>query len=174
MQNSLQVFSKMSENLKQLQLLHDAVKSNNLEQVKVLMDDCVNPNKLHRSHEAPVLFYACKQHNLEMVKLLITHPHRPANPNKRGKWGDVTYERLITYIIDHNGAYHKKLELATLLLKESLIKVDVNVETKQYGTPLINAAFKCDVEMVELLLSAGADINQVTSFSQSSAPLRSW
>ena len=156
----------MSETSKRLQSLHDAVKSNNLEQVKALLDGGVNPNEIDVINKPPVLFYACEQHNLEMVKLLITHPHRPANPNIRGKWGcekyGRKYEYLIMYIIDHYGAHYEKIELTTLLLKEALI--DVNVDTKRHGTPLINAVFHNNMEMVELLLSAGADINHATSF----------
>ena len=163
----------MSANEKRLQSLHDAVKSNNLEQVKALLDSGVNPNKLHRSHESPVLFYACEQYNLEMVRLLITHPRKPANPNKRGKWGRkklqgrmvmgrLCHEYLILYIIGRQRAHYKKVRLATLLLKEALIKVDVNVETEWYGTPLPYAVCENNMEMVELLVSAGADINHAT------------
>ena len=75
----------------------------------------------------------------------------------------MCHEYLILYIIGRKRAHYKKVRLATLLLKEALIKVDVNVETNEwYGTPLPYAVCENNMEIVELLLSAGADINHAT------------
>ena len=132
--------------------LYYAVISNNVEMASSLLGAGVDPNVKSKlgEYKDPMLWTACGQNNLAMVKLLITHQHRPANPNIR-----VKAECLITYAVAKND-----IQLVKLLLHKAVIKVELEVEGGIGGeicTPLMNAVASNNISMVKLLLEAGAD-----------------
>ena len=85
---------------------------------------------------------------MNMIKFLITHPHRPVNPNLH----DIA-EPPIHFAIQRND-----YNLALLLLTESRIKVDVDIAVRDGQTPLLRAMEKKNFNMIKLLLDAGANV----------------
>ena len=150
-QKNLLIHFKMSKKEKKL---YYAVIHNDVETVTSLLDAGVDPNKKSKfsKYKDPMLWTACEQNNLAMVKLLITHQHRPANPNVQCKNG-----WLIIAAIDKNN-----IKLVKLLLREAVIKVDLKVEVEdrikyRICTPLMRAVTSNNIPMVKLLLEEGAD-----------------
>ena len=142
--------------------LHDAVVNNDLETATSLLVSGVNPNKLSASAGAPVLRTACERNNLAMVKLLVTNPHKPADPNIRGS-NDVWI--IIEAAEDNNTA------LVKLLAQEALVKVNLEVAHGGRPTPLISAVRKNNAGMVKVLLEAGANPNLFITGVQIDSPL---
>ena len=134
------------------QKLHDAVATGNLEQARSLLDLGYDPNKPYMASKFPVLFIACKQQDLQMVKLLISHEKCPADPNKLRSNGYYEYDKSpIFYAVHKNN-----IAMAKLLLTESVIKVK---HTKEYDghTLLMEAVLLHGKDMVKLLLDTGSD-----------------
>ena len=140
----------------------------NIELTKSLLDIGVDPNNkpimtcqctkvfpglppiLHIAKPSEHISYRrLPAERLMMVKILITHPHRPANPNLPFK-GDS----MIHCAIQDND-----IDLARLLLSESRIKVDVNFVDQDGYTPLVHAMKKENFPIIKLLLDAGADLH---------------
>ena len=142
--------------------LHDAVVNNDLETATLLLDSGVNPNKLSASAGVPVLRTACERNNLAMVKLLVTNPHKPADPNIRGS-NDVW---IIIY-----AAVQNNTALVKVLVQEALVKVKLEVVDNWYATPLISAVRNNNIDMVKLLLEAGANPNLFPSVAQTESLL---
>ena len=117
-----------------------------------LLDAGVDPNVKDKlsEYKDPVLWTACGQNNLAMVKVLITHQHRPANPNIQVNGGWLISDAVVK----------DNIKLVNLLLHKAVIKVDLEVEDSVKGatyTPLIHAVRSNNIPMVKLLLEAGAD-----------------
>lgn len=148
------------------QLLFQAVENGDINQIRFLVSEGANVNATIGT--LTPLFVAVRTNRLASVKLLL---ELGADP----KLGAPLYL-----------AVRKDTEIVRALINAG---ADVNVETKPYKyTPLGNAAYNSDVELekrkkelgyeespksletVRLLVSAGAHINHIDSFSES--PLR--
>ena len=148
--------------------LYQAVYNQDIELTKSLLDIGVDPNNepivtcqctkvfpglppiLHIAKPSEhISYHRLPAERLMMVKILITHPHRPANPNLPFK-GDS----MIHCAIQDND-----IDLACLLLSESRIKVDVNFVDQDGYTPLVHAMKKENFPIIKLLLDAGADLH---------------
>ena len=135
--------------LKMSMALPRAVMKRHVRLVKRLLDRGEDPN------ESPLgispLILAVLVSDNEIVKLLISNPSTPANPNvgdeKRG-------ELLIHYAVQECD-----VALAELLLTESLIKVDVNAVGPDGCTPLALAVKMKNTVIVKMLLEAESDPN---------------
>ena len=128
--------------------LQRAVMERNVGLVKSLLDFGENPN------ESPLdvspLMLAVLVSDNDIVKLLISNPHTPANPN----FGHAERDLLIHYAVQEGN-----IALAQLLLTESVVKVDVNCVGSDGCTPLALAVKKKNFEIARLLLHASSNPN---------------
>ena len=97
-------------------LIMDAVAKNNIDLVKLLLHEVVI--RIDREVEGPMLWTAYEQNNLAMIKLLITHPERPVNPNVHGKNGWLIMDAVVKNNVD----------LVKVLLNEAVLEIDLGVE----------------------------------------------
>ncbi|MEM8862059.1 MAG: ankyrin repeat domain-containing protein [Chloroflexota bacterium] len=73
----------------------------------------------------------------------------------------------------HHAAYENATEIGNMLLSEGII--DLESRRQQYGfTPLLVAAFEGNVEMVELLLENGSEIEAVDDWGDTSVNVSAW
>ncbi|KAK1974060.1 hypothetical protein LZ30DRAFT_827679 [Colletotrichum cereale] len=94
---------------------------------------------------------ACQFGRKEVVKTLLEWKGKSANPNRGG--GPFQKPILAATKKDYP-------EVLELLLADK--RIDVNVcGANDMSTPLINAAFFMSAEAAELLIKAGADVNQI-------------
>ena len=135
------------------QRLHRAIRNNNVEKVKFLLD------VLKVAVDPTALMLACLFQNLEMVQLLICNQSSPADPNMpEEKTGHSPF--YFSVLTDN-------LTLVKLLLREAVIKVDIDCKYLVKGpsvpevwkTPLYWAMHANDMPLFKLLLRAGADVN---------------
>ena len=128
--------------------LQRAVMERNVGLVKSLLDSGEDPN------ESPLdvspLMLAVLVSDNDIVKLLISNPHTPADPN----FGHEERDLLIHYAVQEGN-----IALVELLLTESVIKVDVNAVGSDGCTPLTFAVIKKNLEIVRLLLHASSNPN---------------
>ena len=141
--------------------LCNAVKSNNKDLVSFLLNvEKVNPNPglceswivdpVHvQFNELSPLMIACCNNNLDIVRMLITNPHHPADPTLPDQDGRMPFEQALS-----SGS----IELIEILITESLDTVNLN-NKDCHSTPLTLAARKGSLHVVWMLLSAGADPN---------------
>ena len=109
----------------------------------------VDPNSAPLTQESS-LHLACCSKNLEIVKVLITNVHYPADPNLENEAGITPFEEAL---------YSGSMELVKLLLDECRVKVDVNRILKLSSTPLTFAIDCGNIALVKMLLESGADPN---------------
>jgi ankyrin repeat protein len=102
----------------------------------------------------PLLFVACQNGNLKIVKILIEHG---ADVNKSEKSSDST--SILT------AAQHGYLKIVELLIEHG---ADVNKVNSYGATPLILASDRGHIEMVKVLLKAGAQVNLAGSRNRTS------
>ncbi|XP_074107385.1 uncharacterized protein LOC141532782 [Cotesia typhae] len=162
--------------------LHVATKRNNLEAVKLLINQGADPNIEVQNNSSP-FFMAVLNENCEILEYLLQHG---ADVNRKEFWGyfrgypaiyfaiQNNYLDIIKLLIsygaetnDNAQAVYEAIEQKNLGLAKFLIKVgfDVNVsdnESEMSTTaPLtLNTALDGnDLDMIEFLLINGADIN---------------
>ena len=135
--------------------LREAVYKGNEQQVKFLLKEKkINPNP-NKPTKMSVLRIACRSNNLDIVKLLITNPLHPANPNTLNKKA---------FTIFHEVWCSRNIGMIELLLNESLIKVNLDYafyyyhyEGEPVWSPLTLAIHKGNMKLVKMLLKAGAN-----------------
>ena len=134
--------------LKMSTALQRAVMERNVGLVKSLLDSGEDPN------ESPLdvspLMLAVLVSDNDIVKLLVSNPYIPADPN----FGHEARDLLIHYAVQDGN-----IALVELLLTESVIKVDVNVVGSDGCTPLALAVKKKNFVIVRLLLHASSNPN---------------
>ena len=128
--------------------LQRAVMERNVGLVKSLLDSGEDPNKFPLD-VSPLMLAVLVSDN-DIVKLLISNPHIPADPN----FGHEERDLLIHFAVQEGN-----IALAQLLLTESVIKVDVNAVGSDGCTPLTLAVKKKNLEIVRLLLHASSNPN---------------
>ena len=121
--------------------LQTAVLDHNAELVKSLLDSGEDPNELPLD-VSPMMLAACLS-DLEIVKLLISNPHKPVDPNA----------------FTHFAIKANNINLVDLLLTKSLIEVDVDFEGREGCTPLALAVNEKNGPIVKLLLEAESNPN---------------
>jgi ankyrin repeat protein len=156
--------------------LSDAVKSNNIKEVKLLLDKGANPNAYDDDSDN-VLMNAALFASADCMKLLLQNK---ANPNLKNKYGETAL-MLCTSDLDkmklllHYGANindtaysgNNALMIACIAgapytIIKWLIDNGANVKAKRWGgeTALMRAAQYGDTMTIHLLLSKGLDINE--------------
>jgi len=161
--------------------IHDAVMNGNIDEVQWQLDAGIDPN-LKNSKGATPLHYAASEGHNDIVELLI---ERGANVNAtdRGKggtpldyayWGDQ--EEVIETLNEHNAQReHEKggkgIGQSSLIHDAALdgdidevqrqldAGVDPNLKSSKGATPLFYAVYGGHLEIVELLITRGADVN---------------
>ena len=161
--------------------LYQAVYNQDIELAKSLLDSGVDPNDPSVTKGFFKILYIielavkiCHENilqppavRLNMVKLLITHPCRPANPNLPNITGfrcqgsnnlPSDHISIGCNALIHFAIHHDDYDLALLLVTESRIKVDVDIAGYDGHRPLLRAIEKKNYNMVKLLLDAGANV----------------
>jgi ankyrin repeat protein len=116
-----------------------------------LLDKGFGVNQPHPESGKTPLFYACENKNPAVVALLL---ERGAGVNAADKWGETP----LRYVIARELVQQDQptaLKIIKLLIKGG---ANVNVRTNVGFTGLMMAINQKDVEMVEVLLEAGVDI----------------
>jgi ankyrin repeat protein/beta-lactamase regulating signal transducer with metallopeptidase domain len=129
------------------QALLEAVKKDDIEQVKLLIAEGADVNGRAQNWES-VLNHAVKTRNKDLVALLID---KGADIDARGYWGNAPL---------HLAAYHDTKDMTELLIEKG---ADVNI--RQGGsniTPLHFSCFWHVTSIAELLIAKGADVNAKT------------
>ncbi len=156
--------------------LLDAVKNNDIKQVKLLLDRGANPNAYDADSDN-VLTNAAIYASIDCMKLLLQNK---ANPNLKNKYGEVPLmlctgdldkmKLLLQYganINDTSQSGNNALMIACIAgssytIVKWLIDNGANVKAKRWGgeTALMRAAQFSDTMTIHLLLSKGFDINE--------------
>ena len=128
--------------------LHEAVGQNHADVVQVLIDAGADIEKKDSSAGRTPLFHACKEGYLDIVKVLV---------------------QAGASVTDHNGrtcltAAVEEVHTETVLYLVGLGRVDVDQVGRTEGdwTALHKAVLRNDVDMVQVLIDAGADIEKKT------------
>lgn len=127
--------------------LHYAVRENNIEAIKTLLNLGANPNKKDNFGKTPLMWSVSKVEKNNISKILI--------------------ENRKTYLdaMDDDGRGHTALYHAmsdkNYEIVKYLIAKGANIENKStpFGPALIYAIFNNDIEMVKIIVEAGADLN---------------
>ena len=126
-----------------------AVTKCDVDEVNCLLNvDEVDPNPSVHYMKSP-LWIACENNNLEIVRLLITNEFHPADPNIPNKAGKNPLVEAVC---------QQKMDLATLLMKESQVTVNLNWTWDAYSLLSLAVYHKC-LPLVEMLLKGGANPN---------------
>jgi ankyrin repeat protein len=156
--------------------LFDAVKSNNIKEVKLLLDKGANPNAYDEDSDN-VLINATLFASADCMKLLLQNK---ANPNLKNKYGemplmfctsDLNKMKLLLHygadINDTSQSGNNALMIACIAgssytIVKWLLDNGANVKAKRWGgeTALMRAAQFSDTMTIHLLLSKGLDINE--------------
>lgn len=156
--------------------LFNAVRSNDVNQVKVLLNKGADPNAYDDDGDN-VLINATLFASADCMKLLLQNK---ANPNLKNKYGEAPLmlctsdldkmKLLLQYganINDTSQSGNNALMIACIggssyTIVKWLIDNGANVKAKRWGgeTALMRAAQYCDTMSIHLLLSRGLDINE--------------
>jgi ankyrin repeat protein len=150
-----------------------AVRGDNIEMVKFLLESGADPNLKDTGLAMPpagtALENASESGNVEMAKLLL---ERGADINLKGYWPPLRTAlshgnaEMVGFLLSQ-GAKWESVWLwqaiasgrPEILRQMIAVGADVNVRSEDGGTPLIYAAGHSDPEYTKLLLAAGAKVN---------------
>lgn len=163
--------------------IHDAVKNGNIDEVQWQLDAGVDVNEESSNGLTPLHYAASAGHN-DIVELLIkrganvnaTDSGKGGTPLDYAHWGDQ--EEVIETLNAHNGQReHEKggkgIGQSSLIHDAALdgdidevqrqldAGVDPNLKSSKGATPLFYAVYGGHLEIVELLITRGADVNAV-------------
>ncbi|KAJ4325662.1 hypothetical protein N0V84_003377 [Fusarium piperis] len=156
-------------------LLLGAIRLGNTKTVQFLLNDGTNPEIIHRISRETALQLAIKARfdNAEIVELLLKHgasPNASMTVRLIGAGADINRPAKVPF--ETNGkVLETPLQIAIRMRSIRLINIlldshaDVNYweESMQFGSALNLAVFLRDRELVQLLLSRGADPNKTMS-----------
>jgi ankyrin repeat protein len=123
--------------------LFKAVKNNNLEEVRLLIDNGADVNCKDEDDLTP-LQGASRWGYFEIYKLLIDHGVDVDCKNNKG-WTPL-----------HEASYKGNIDICKLLIEKG---ADVNCKDKDGWTPLYVASWNDHLDICKLLIEKGADIN---------------
>jgi len=135
--------AKVDELYENMNALFYAIKANDLEIVKLLLELKAKVNTRF-NHGLTALYLAMD--NIEIVKLLLKYGADINNQISSG------FTLLIKASLENN------IELVKVLLDNG---ADINIKTANKGTALIVAIARQNVEVIKILLEHGADVNVV-------------
>ena len=163
--------------------IHDAVVNGNIDEVQWQLDAGVDVNEESSKGLTPLHYAASAGHN-DIVELLIerganvnaTDSGKGATPLDYAHWGD--HEEVIETLNAHNAQReHEKggkgIGQSSLIHDAALdgdidevqrqldAGVDPNLKSSKGATPLFYAVYGGHLEIVELLITRGADVNAV-------------
>ena len=163
--------------------IHDAVKNGNIDEVQWQLDAGVDVNEENSNGLTPLHYAASAGHN-DIVELLIerganvnaTDSGKGGTPLDYAYWGDQ--EEVIETLNAHNAQReHEKggkgIGQSSLIHDAALdgdidevqrqldAGVDPNLKSSKGATPLFYAVYGGHLEIVELLITRGADVNAV-------------
>lgn len=126
-----------------------ALKKQELNTVKRMIDSEKDIINAFDSSGRTALINASRSGHLELVRLLLDEG---ANPNLQISSGLYKGETAL-----HEAIRHNEMEVIHQLLKSKVIKLDVKNDSGR--TPLMVASERDDIDIVKLLIGAGADLN---------------
>jgi len=163
--------------------IHDAVMNGNIDEVQWQLDAGVDVNEESSNGLTPLHYAASAGHN-DIVELLIerganvnaTDSGKGATPLDYAHWRD--HEEVIETLNAHNAQReHEKggkgIGQSSLIHDAALdgdidevqrqldVGVDPNLKSSKGATPLFYAVYGGHLEIVELLITRGADVNAV-------------
>ena len=163
--------------------IHDAVMNGNIDEVQWQLDAGIDVNEESSKGLTPLHYAASAGHN-DIVELLIerganvnaTDSGKGATPLDYAHWGD--HEEVIETLNAHNAQReHEKggkgIGQSSLIHDAALdgdidevqrqldAGVDPNLKSSKGATPLFYAVYGGHLEIVELLITRGADVNAV-------------
>jgi ankyrin repeat protein len=163
--------------------IHDAIMNGNIDEVQLQLDAGADVNEESSKGLTPLHYAASAGHN-DIVELLIerganvnaTDSGKGATPLDYAHWGD--HEEVIETLNAHNAQReHEKggkgIGQSSLIHDAALdgdidevqrqldAGVDPNLKSSKGATPLFYAVYGGHLEIVELLITRGADVNAV-------------
>ena len=163
--------------------IHDAIMNGNIDEVQLQLDAGADANEESSKGLTPLHYAASAGHN-DIVELLIerganvnaTDSGKGATPLDYAHWGD--HEEVIETLNAHNAQReHEKggkgIGQSSLIHDAALdgdidevqrqldAGVDPNLKSSKGATPLFYAVYGGHLEIVELLITRGADVNAV-------------
>lgn len=125
--------------------LHNAARFKNLDIVEVIFEGCAGAN-IRNSYNSTPLHAAIESGNLDIAQFLID---RGAYINALDRRGDSLL---------HKAVQSKKLDVVEFIINEGYV-ADVDVRNIFRVTPLHRAAEDGNIDIVQLLISRGANLN---------------
>ena len=120
-----------------------AVKSKNLELVKLLVEKGAKVNALSNYSKETALFEAAEENNYEIVKYLLEHG---ANPNIKNKYGEIVLHNLSD----------EDISIYKILVEHG---ADINIKDDYGYTSLAMAAALSRIDAVKLFLDYNPDFS---------------
>ena len=127
--------------------LYDAIRHNDIEKVKFLIENGVDVNEKNLLGKTP-LYEAASSGYLELVKFLVE------------KGADVNAKTNNGVTALHDAAYNGYLEIEKFLVEKG---ADINAKTNSGRTPLHEAASGNKLEALKFLVEKNADVNAKTN-----------
>jgi ankyrin repeat protein len=160
-------------------LLHMAIKKNNIEIVKLLLEKGADPNIKNRAEQTP-LEIAIFNYNIEIVKLLL---EKGADPNIKNRAKQTSLEiailinniEIVKLLLEKGAdpniknrdgqtlleiAQYKDYDIIVNLLLEKGARGEIKIKSP-YSTEIVEAVRKQNIELVKELLDKGADVNTI-------------
>ena len=139
----------------------EALRKDNVAEMEKLMAAGATIDAVDRTTGYSPVTIATLRNNPEALNLLIE------------AGADITVVDRKDNTLLHHAAYGNSIEVATILLEEG--KIELELERELYGfTPLLVAAFQGNVEMVEMLIEHGADIEAFDDWEDTPINVAAW
>ncbi|MFK7802362.1 MAG: ankyrin repeat domain-containing protein [Anaerolineae bacterium] len=138
-----------------------ATQKDDVEQINELLAAGADVNTVNKAVGFTPIVIATVRNNLETFILL------------QEAGADLSHIDTRNNTLLHHAAFENATDIAEILLAENLI--DLEARRTQFGfTPLLVAAFEGNVEMVELLLANGSNIEAVDDWGDTAVNVSAW